>query len=86
MDAKGRDASITDAFGAVVGLERARSRRLVAGHARAEVAALGVGAVAPLPADVRHILTLVVVWLHKNPKQLAYRRKIQSSKRWSSSL
>lgn len=66
-----RDANITAAFGAVVGLERVRSRRRVAGQARAEVAALGVGAVAPLPADIRHILTLVVVCLHKNPKQLA---------------
>lgn len=81
-----RDANITDAFGAVVGLEQARSCRHVAGHARAEVAPLGVGAVAPLPADIRHILTLVVVWLHKNPKQLAYRRKTQCSKCWSSSL
>lgn len=76
LDAKVRDANITDAFGAVVGLERARSRRHVAGHARAEVAPLGVGAVAPLPADVRHILTLVVVWLSsKNPKTVSLQKE-----------
>lgn len=76
LDAKVRDANITDAFGAVVGLERARSRRHVAGHAGAEVAPLGVGAVTPLPTDVRHILTLVVVWLtSKNAKTVSLQKK-----------
>lgn len=75
LNAKVRDANITDAFGAVVGLERACSRRHVAGHARAEVAPLGVGAVAPLPADVRHILTLVVVWLFRKPKTVSLQKK-----------
>lgn len=56
-------ANITDAFSAVVGLERAISCRLVTRQTRAVVAALSVGAVAPLPADICHILTLVVVWM-----------------------
>lgn len=62
-------ASITNAFSAVVGLEGAHSCGRVARHTRAEVAALGVGAVAPLPADIGHILALVIIWIHKNKEQ-----------------
>lgn len=51
----------TVAFGAIVGLELRLSRRLVAGEARAVVAARRVGAAPPLAADVRHILALVVI-------------------------
>lgn len=51
----------TIAFGAIVGLELCLSCRLVAGEARAVVAARRVGAAPPLAADVRHILALIVI-------------------------
>lgn len=51
----------TDALGAVVGLEAAVACGREPGDAGAVVAALGVGAVPPLPADISHILALVVI-------------------------
>lgn len=60
------EADITNAFSAVVGLEGVPSCGHVTRQTRAEVAALGVGAVAPLPADISHILTLVVIWIQIN--------------------
>lgn len=57
-----RNPDVTNAFGAIVGLELAPSRRLVPGDARAVVAARCVGAVSLLPADISHILALVVIY------------------------
>lgn len=57
-----RNPDVTDAVGAIVGLELALSRRRVPGDACAVVAARRVGAVSLLPADIRHILALVVIY------------------------
>lgn len=57
-----RNPDVTDAFGAIVGLELGLSRRHVPGDARAVVAAHRVGAVSLLPADISHILALVVIY------------------------
>lgn len=63
------EGNVTDAFSAVVGLEGAPSCGHVTRQTRAEVAALSVGAAAPLPADISHVLTLVVVWMQKKKKK-----------------
>lgn len=52
---------ITDAFGAIIGLEVAQSCRSVSGDTCAVVAAFCVGAVAPVAADISHILALIVI-------------------------
>lgn len=57
-----RNPEVTDTFGAIVGLELAPSRRRVPGDACAVVAARCVGAVSLLPADISHILALVVIY------------------------
>lgn len=63
------DANVTDAVSAVVGLEGAPSCRHVTRQTRAEVAALSVGAVASLPTNISHVLTLVVIWMQKEKKR-----------------
>lgn len=55
------ELDVTDAFGAIVGLELAQSCRCVSRDTCAVVAAHCVGAVPPVPTDISHILALVII-------------------------
>lgn len=55
------ESYITDAFGAVVGLELGHSCWCVSRDTRTVVAAHCVGAVPPVPADISHVPALIVI-------------------------
>lgn len=74
-------SDITSAFSAVVGLEPALSRRCVSRDTCAVVAALCVRTVAPVAADISHVLALVVICRGRKVGKLQTGGKIKKEKK-----